>query len=136
MGAVLFSGRVARPFHAQALYIPLAVIGMASLALQPSLGLPVHVAREEISAGQGALGIRRFERCDIAASTSGWVLPGNAVTLVAPSKRCGGNCSRIREIDLRRLFVVLNPCVHGTLCCERIELVSAAANGKRAEQGG
>jgi hypothetical protein len=40
-----FSGdfrRVARPFHAQALYLPLAVIGAASLALQPSLGLPAH----------------------------------------------------------------------------------------------
>jgi ABC-type uncharacterized transport system substrate-binding protein len=31
---------------------------------------------------------------------------------------------------------VLSPYVHCTFCCERIELVSAAANGKRAELGG
>ena len=125
-----------RPFHAQALYLPLAVIGTASLALQPSLGLPVHVAREEITAGEGALGIRRGERCDVAASAGVWVMPGGAIILVVPGERGGGDCARIGKVDLRRLRIVLRPYVRGTLCSERIELVGAAANGKRAEQGG
>ena len=86
MGAVLFSGRVARPFHAQALYIPLAVIGTASLALQPSLGKLAQVAREEIAAGGSTLGIRQGERRDVAAGAGVWVLPADTVILVAPSE--------------------------------------------------
>jgi hypothetical protein len=124
-----FSGgfrRVARPFHAQALYLPLAVIGAASLALQPSLGLPAHVASEEIAAGEGALGIRRGERRDVAASAGVWVLPSDVIP-VASGERGGSNCARISKVDLRRLRVVLRPYVRAALRSERIELIGASA---------
>jgi hypothetical protein len=135
-GGQCVSGGIARPFHAEALYLPLAVIGTASLPSQPSLGLPAHIAREEIAADQGALGIRRGERCDVAASAGVWVSSGDAIIHVAPGKRGGGYCARISKIDIRRLRVLLSPGVRLTLCSERIELVSAVANGKRAEQSG
>ena len=73
---------------------------------------------------------------DVAASAGVWVVPGGAIILVAPGERGGGDCARIGKVDLRRLRVVLRPYVRGALRSERIELVGAAANGKRAEQGG
>jgi hypothetical protein len=129
--------RVARPFNAQALYFPLAVISTASLALQPSLGVPTQVAREEIAAGKGTFGIRRGEWRDVAASAGVWVLPVDAIILVASGERSGGDRAGIRKVDLRRLRVVLRPYVRGgAFRSERIELIGATANGERAEQGG
>ena len=46
------------------------------------------------------------------------------------------SCFVVKDANGQALAYTYFPCVHGTLCCERIELVSAAANGKRAEQGG
>jgi hypothetical protein len=79
------------------------VIGTASLALQPSLGLPAQVAREEIAAGEGALGIRRGERRDVAASAGVWVLPSDVIIPVASGERGGSNCElRPSKIAVRK----------------------------------
>jgi hypothetical protein len=56
--------------------------------------------------------------------------------LASHRSRSSSNCARISKVDLRRLRVVLRPYVRAALRSERIELIGAAANGKRAEQGG
>src|SRR5262252_6333979 len=73
-----------------AAHFPPALMDAATLALKPRLGIPAHVAREEVAAGEAVLGVGRRKGCNRAARARSGIFPGHA-DIAGASKRFGGS---------------------------------------------